>query len=375
MSDIATIGGTGLAGLADNQSSAPTPVKSLPTTAPEDSLAVIVNIRNDPTVISANQPPTIHASANQVIDGLYLASGANALVDMDHELDWNRLAKFGAVIEAQNKAGYANAITSSTRIALSHLSGLGIPTQFTADPGAVSSGNTHGTISVGAFNFTDGTSSYTVRSDSNGKLIGTKDGQAWLTMQFSNFPEAKKPPAPAADAGSTSAPVAPVSQNLDQPAAISNLGTADTAAMRQVPEAPLEAANKAKSPSGGADEFTWLHHQEGWGEPARNDPVIPVQQAVGSGSIDDSSIKTTSAVKSFSFSHQGSVYSIGHASDGLLVGMKDGQRWDSWQAKSFASGKDQGSGVASALDTLTSTSIIASLAKAGAGPDRINVTV
>lgn len=380
MSDVSAIGGTTSAALADNQFSVSIPTKAVPITAPEDSPAVIVSIRNDPTQLLANQPPTIHASANQVANVLSWASGANSFVVWDDQIAEVLRQRTGGIAATKqvsdkqvfDKQMSDTATISLTRHALSELSGLGVPHHFTTSSGTSNSNGPYGVISVGAFNFTDGVSSYTVRPDPNGTLVGTKDGQAWLTMQFTSFPEPKGQPAPAAGAGTTSAPVVSASQNPDQPAAIGSLGTASTATTQQVLDAHSDAINKATSPSGGADDLTWLHHQEGWGPSAYN-PDTPVQQAVNPGPVDDSSIKTTSAVKSFSFSHQGSVYSISHASDGLLVGMKDGQRWDGWQAKGFAPGKNQDGGVASALDTLTS--IIASLASAGKARDVINVTV
>lgn len=42
-----------------------------------------------------------------------------------------------------------------------------------------------GTITIGAFSFTNGSSTYAVTLGKDGTLVGTKDGQAWKTWQLS----------------------------------------------------------------------------------------------------------------------------------------------------------------------------------------------
>ena len=42
-------------------------------------------------------------------------------------------------------------------------------------------------LTVGAFSFSSGGSTFEVKPDENGNLIGTKDGQAWNTWQLNNF--------------------------------------------------------------------------------------------------------------------------------------------------------------------------------------------
>jgi hypothetical protein len=122
-----------------------------------------------------------------VDDALSRAGGANSFAPAYEHGDWAKLeAKFGQAVVDRDKASLLNAVVVFSSGALSSASTLGIPIKDSVSPDAVKNGATPGTITVGAFSFTNGGSTYTITPGKDGTLIGTKDGQAWKTWQLTD---------------------------------------------------------------------------------------------------------------------------------------------------------------------------------------------
>jgi hypothetical protein len=60
-------------------------------------------------------------------------------------------------------------------------------------------------------------------------------------------------------------------------------------------------------------------------------PAVPAHRVANPDATQDEPSKTIYTVSDFSFTYSGSVYSVTHAKNGLLIGTKDGQGWGSWQ--------------------------------------------
>ncbi len=155
--------------------------------------AVIVTLSSNAVAASQGKPVFLGAlDPNKVADALYGAAGANGLAQLDRHVDrTSELAKFGTAISQRNQASLQAAVASSASDALSHASSLGIPIHNSVSPDAVKNGAAPGTISVGAFSFINGGSTYTVTSGKDGMLVGTKDGQAGLPCSLP-IPQARQ---------------------------------------------------------------------------------------------------------------------------------------------------------------------------------------
>jgi len=149
--------------------------------------AVVVSLSSGAaaTTQAPSAPPAL--DPNQVDNALSWAAGANGEALLYKHVDRTlEAAKFGNAISERNQAGLLNGVVASTSHAISYASNLGIPIQASVSPEAVKNGAAPGTISVGAFSFTNGGSTYSVTPGANGTLIGTKDGQAWKTWQLTD---------------------------------------------------------------------------------------------------------------------------------------------------------------------------------------------
>ena len=147
--------------------------------------AVIVSLSSNAAESAAAQAST--SLASKVEDALYQISGANGFADIAAHFDYAAVAaKFGTTIANQDKATVDGGAALSASSAFSSASDLGIPITDSVSPDAAKSGAALGTISVGAFSFTSDGSSYSVTPGKDGTLVGTKDGQAWLTLQLTD---------------------------------------------------------------------------------------------------------------------------------------------------------------------------------------------
>jgi hypothetical protein len=149
--------------------------------------AVVISLNSGAAASTqaTSAPPAL--DPNQVDNALSWAAGANGFADLAAHFDYaGTVANFGVAIANRDKAGLIGGAANSASHALSYASGLGIPIQDSVSPDAVKNGAAPGTISVGAFSFTNGGSTYSVTPGANGTLIGTKDGQAWKTWQLTD---------------------------------------------------------------------------------------------------------------------------------------------------------------------------------------------
>jgi hypothetical protein len=195
-----------------------------------------------------------------------------------------------------------------------------------------------------------------------------------------------------------------VAQSTAQPAVIVSLG-GTASPSQQLPELNPDEVNRTLASLGAANGFAWAYEHIDWdaltsqfgAEKAGEDkemalravsgsasyagsllaksPALPVHQVANPDATKDEVSKVSFTVSNFSFTCQGSVYSITHAKKGLLIGTKDGQGWGSWQVTalpSSASGSDAGAAIA--LDTLTSTTPSRNPGSAAEIPNRIDVT-
>lgn len=139
--------------------------------------------------------------AGQVVDALSWVAGANGFADIAAHFAYAAVeAKFGKAIADRDEAGVIGAAADGASFALSNAASLGIPVGDSVSPQAVANGATPGTITVGAFSFTDGGSTYSITPGKDGTLIGTKDGAAWQTWQLTGPGNA-----PVADSGAAAA--------------------------------------------------------------------------------------------------------------------------------------------------------------------------
>ena len=145
--------------------------------------AVVVSLSAGAAAQVSAPPPSM--DPNQVDDALAHLSGANGFAFIYANTDWARVtAQDGAAAAARDEAQVRGAVVGSASYALSTASGLGIPASDFVNPSAVQNGAAPGTITVGAFSFTNGGSTYSVTPGANGTLVGTKDGQPWTTWQL-----------------------------------------------------------------------------------------------------------------------------------------------------------------------------------------------
>jgi len=129
----------------------------------------------------------------QVDDALSSLAGANGFADLAAHFDYaGDLARFGKANADRNRAAaYAAAAEGASR-GFSDASGVGIAVHVSFSPATSGSGAVPGTMTpratmtVSAFSFTSGGSSYAVTPGANGLLVGTKDGQAWKTWQLTD---------------------------------------------------------------------------------------------------------------------------------------------------------------------------------------------
>ncbi len=140
--------------------------------------AVVVSLSSGAAAQVSSAPPSM--DPNQVDDALTQLSGANGFAFLYAHYDYaGDVARFGEAIADRNEALMRGGAAGSASGALSAASGLGIPASDSVSSSAVQSGAAPGTITVAAFSFTSGGSTYSVAPGANGMLIGTKDGQAW----------------------------------------------------------------------------------------------------------------------------------------------------------------------------------------------------
>ncbi len=123
----------------------------------------------------------------KIDDALSGAVGANGFAANYTHGDWaGEAAEFGEAVASRNKAEALNAAVYGASSALSTASSLGIPIQDSVGPEALKNGAAPGRITVGAFTFASGGSTYAVTPGKNGTLVGTKDGQSWKTWQLND---------------------------------------------------------------------------------------------------------------------------------------------------------------------------------------------
>ena len=163
--------------------------------------SVIVSLSSDAAASAQAKAALPSTGAGAVLNALSWATGANGFADIAAHFDYaGTVADFGVAIANRNKAIIDAAAADSASFALSDASSLGIPIKDSVSPEAIKNGATPGTITVSAFSFTDGSSTYAVTPGKDGTLIGTKDGQAWQTWQLISPGNA-----PVADSGAATA--------------------------------------------------------------------------------------------------------------------------------------------------------------------------
>ena len=186
MSGIAGISVPGTQALRPIEVGEPNGVPKSPISATCSGVAqpaIVVSLSSGATAKPASTLRSL--DPDQVDNALAWAAGANGFAYI--AAHWDRAhvaAQFGTAIADRDTAGVIGAAASSASNALSYAAGLGIPIKDLVSPEAVKYGAAPGTISIGAFSFTSGGSTYAVAPGANGKLIGTKDGQAWKTWQL-----------------------------------------------------------------------------------------------------------------------------------------------------------------------------------------------
>lgn len=158
----------------------------------------------------AQKLPTL--DPDKVSNALAEVSGANGLAFLDAHLDLSLVtAKFGAAFAAGIRQGTLNTEYTFANVATSNATSAGIPFQSSVksvdDLNAyAASGSSSPIISVADFSFKSGGSTYSITNQSDGTLLGTKDGQAWQTWQLApinsktNFGNTSKSSAATSDA-------------------------------------------------------------------------------------------------------------------------------------------------------------------------------
>jgi hypothetical protein len=172
-------------------SPAATDQQAAPPQVAVDRPAVIVSLSASASSVAAASATAIpnlgELDPNAVDDALSWAAGANGFAANYERADWSKVeAKFGNAVVDRDKALMLKAVVVSASNALSSASSSGIPIKDSVSPDAVRNGATPGTITVGAFSFTNSGSTYTITPGKDGTLIGTKDGQAWNTWQLTD---------------------------------------------------------------------------------------------------------------------------------------------------------------------------------------------
>jgi hypothetical protein len=120
-----------------------------------------------------------------VDDALGAVSDANGdAFIVAHFNEANAAAEFGPAVAARDMGECIGAAADSATRAVSMASNVGISIQDPVSPDAIKNGAAPGTISVAAFSFTNGGSTYAVAPGANGTLVGTKDGEYWNTWQL-----------------------------------------------------------------------------------------------------------------------------------------------------------------------------------------------
>jgi hypothetical protein len=181
------------------------PPPTLPTDQPQttsgdaEEPAVVVSLSNEATASLQAASTTLSLDPDQVDYALSWATGingfaanaarlnkANVAADGAHWNEADVAAEYGTAIAERGTAEVIGAAVGSPSQALYYAANLGIPILDSVSSDAVKSGAAPGTISVGAFTFTNGGSTYAVTSEANNRLIGTKDGQEWKTWQLTS---------------------------------------------------------------------------------------------------------------------------------------------------------------------------------------------
>jgi hypothetical protein len=181
--------------------SATIPRSTVPTGQPQttgnaEEPAVVVSLSSEATTSLQAAPTTLSLDPEQVDYALSWATGVNGFAAnaarsnkanvAANSANWNEAdvaAAYGTAIAERGTAEVIGAAVGSPSQALYYAANLGIPILDSASPDAAKTGAAPGTISVGAFSFAHGGSTYAVTPGADGTLIGTKDGQAWKTWQ------------------------------------------------------------------------------------------------------------------------------------------------------------------------------------------------
>lgn len=129
---------------------------------------------------------------DKVNNALAEVSGANSLAYSDaHYLDLSLAeAKFGKAWADGVRQGISAEDYTFAGVATSNAASAGIPFQNSIKSvddvkSYAASGSSSPVISVADFSFKSGGSTYSITNQSDGTLLGTKDGQVWQTWQLS----------------------------------------------------------------------------------------------------------------------------------------------------------------------------------------------
>jgi hypothetical protein len=200
MSDITTIEPIALDTVPHPNATIPPPEvpsdQSAATGGNADEPAVIVSLSREATASLQDDPTTLSLDPEEVDYALSWAVGVNgfaANVARTSKANaaaigarWNEAdvaADYGTAIAERGTAEVIGAAVGSPSEALYHAANLGIPILDSVSPDVARNGASPAAISVGAFSFTHGGSTYTVTPEADDRLIGTKDGQAWKSWQ------------------------------------------------------------------------------------------------------------------------------------------------------------------------------------------------
>jgi hypothetical protein len=174
------------AAAGSNNAASQTQTASQPPTTSSNTAqpAVIVSLSSSAAAAQASSAPR-SMDPNAVDDALAQLSDANGMAFLYAHVNWaNVSAEYGDAIANRDEEMLRGGVVGSASDALSNASGLGISASDSVSPNAVQNGAAPGTITVAAFSFTSGGSTYSVTPGANGTLVGTKDGQAWQTWQL-----------------------------------------------------------------------------------------------------------------------------------------------------------------------------------------------
>jgi hypothetical protein len=182
--------------------SATIPPPDAPTDQPQatgdnaDEPAVIISLSSEANAPTRGGPTTLSLDPDEVDYALSWAVGVNGFTAnaarstkanvAANGAGWNEAdvaADYGTAIADRGSVEVIGAAVGSPSEALYHAANLGIPILDSVSSDAVKSGTARRVISVGAFTFTNGGSTYAVTHGADDRLIGTKDGQEWKTWQ------------------------------------------------------------------------------------------------------------------------------------------------------------------------------------------------